>query len=124
MCLQNITHPISVARSVMERCVHNVLAGEGALAWALEHGFSRVPYTMNEATLLEWNQFQATQTMMQNETSCETASGLGVGTREGDISAQGSHDTIGMLCLDANGLLCAGTSTSGWKFKHPGRVGN
>jgi isoaspartyl peptidase/L-asparaginase-like protein (Ntn-hydrolase superfamily) len=43
-----------------------------------------------------------------------------------EISAekQDSHDTIGVICLDKNGHLCAGTSTSGWKYKHPGRVGD
>lgn len=35
-----------------------------------------------------------------------------------------SHDTIGVICLDHDGHLAAGTSTSGWKFKIPGRVGD
>ena len=37
--LQNIKHPISVARKVMEETPHVMLAGEGALQFALEHGF-------------------------------------------------------------------------------------
>jgi isoaspartyl peptidase/L-asparaginase-like protein (Ntn-hydrolase superfamily) len=28
-----------------------------------------------------------------------------------------SHDTVGMLCLDSEGHMAAGTSTSGWPFK-------
>jgi len=55
-----------------------------------------------------------------------------------------SHDTVGVICLDLQGRLAAGTSTSGyslllhqqlirtyfisrlnrWPFKHPGRVGD
>jgi len=29
-----------------------------------------------------------------------------------------------VICLDHDGHLAAGTSTSGWKFKIPGRVGD
>jgi len=35
-----------------------------------------------------------------------------------------NHDTIGMLALDRTGLLAAGTSTNGAKFKIAGRVGD
>ena len=32
------------------------------------------------------------------------------------------HDTIGMISLDSNGNMAAGTSTNGLQFKIPGRV--
>jgi isoaspartyl peptidase/L-asparaginase-like protein (Ntn-hydrolase superfamily) len=35
---------------------------------------------------------------------------------------QGEHDTIGMIALDADGNMAAGTSTNGLQFKIPGRV--
>ena len=38
--LQNIKHPISVARKVMEKTDHVMLAGKGALKFAIENGFS------------------------------------------------------------------------------------
>jgi N4-(beta-N-acetylglucosaminyl)-L-asparaginase len=34
----------------------------------------------------------------------------------------GEHDTIGMISLDPNGDMAAGTSTNGLQFKIPGRV--
>ena len=34
MALPDTRNPISVARTVMEKCIHNVLVGDGALEWA------------------------------------------------------------------------------------------
>eukprot|EP01041_Mallomonas_annulata_P005864 gene5864-11840_t len=101
--------------SVMEKCVHNILSGDGALSWALANGFTREPHIMNEASIMEWDKWKAT-----NSASPTTDELISSTSRHSDES----HDTIGMICLDKNGHLCAGTSTSGWKFKHPGRVGD
>jgi len=39
--LENIVHPISVARLVMDSTPHVMLSGEGALQFALENGFEK-----------------------------------------------------------------------------------
>ena len=39
--LQEIMHPVAVARKVMDETVHVMLVGEGALAFALQHGFRK-----------------------------------------------------------------------------------
>ena len=41
MALEHITHAISVARLVMEKTPHIVLAGDGALQFALANGFKK-----------------------------------------------------------------------------------
>lgn len=41
MYLEHIMHPISVARKVLEKTPHVILAGDGALQFALEQGFTR-----------------------------------------------------------------------------------
>jgi N4-(beta-N-acetylglucosaminyl)-L-asparaginase len=41
MALENIMHPIKVARLVMEKTPHVQLVGEGALQFALENGFKK-----------------------------------------------------------------------------------
>ena len=40
--LEDMEHPISVARMVMEKTPHVILAGDGALQFALENGFIAV----------------------------------------------------------------------------------
>lgn len=92
MSLQDIANPISVARSIMEQCPHNILTGEGALVWAMEHGFE-VTGILTEAIAKEWQDWIA----------------AGKQTKRN----QDEHDTVGVICLDRDGRLCAGTSTSG-----------
>lgn len=41
MCLEYIMHPVSVARMVMEKTPHIILAGDGALQFALANGFKK-----------------------------------------------------------------------------------
>eukprot|EP01035_Chromulina_nebulosa_P028382 gene28382-37462_t len=101
MGITDIKTPISVARTVMEKCVHNILCGEGALKWALENGFTKEKDVLTESSHLEW-----------------------LNWKNGRDNTIEQHDTIGLICMDKDGNLAAGTSTSGWKFKHPGRVGD
>lgn len=35
-----------------------------------------------------------------------------------------NHDTIGVIAMDTNGHIAAGTSTNGAKYKIPGRIGD
>ena len=39
-----------------------------------------------------------------------------------NFGKSGNHDTIGMIALDDNGHVAAGTSTNGASFKIPGYV--
>ena len=40
--LQNIKHPVSVARKVMEETKHVMLVGEGARQFAVSNGFKEI----------------------------------------------------------------------------------
>jgi len=100
--LRHIKNPISVARKVMECSRHVMLAGSGALEFALRHGF---PYTemLTEQARVRWMQWLLERYPLPPENS---------------------HDTIGMVALDENGDLAVGCSTSGIAWKEPGRVGD
>lgn len=102
--LEHIKHPISVARLVMEKTPHVILAGEGALNFALQQGFEK-ENLLTEASENEWKQW------------LETAQYSPVINIE-------NHDTIGMLSLDQNGNLAGACTTSGAAYKIRGRVGD
>lgn len=135
MALQNITTPISVARSVLEKCVHNVLVGEGALKWALENGFVEDKEgVLTESLYTEWAAWMKEKERKLQKLSLNSGVSRSSVSSSGDSSANASsssntnsnnpdsHDTVGVICLDKQSH--AGTSTSGWKFKRPGRVGD
>jgi N4-(beta-N-acetylglucosaminyl)-L-asparaginase len=119
MFLQHIMHPISVARMVMEKTPHVILAGEGALQFALSNGFKKqnLLTSQSEKIWRNWlkeNKYDPMETIRHMKKS-------GTEPQKGGI---GNHDTIGMLAIDLNGNLSGACSTSGMAFKLHGRVGD
>ena len=97
--IENIMHPISVARLVMEKTKHVMLAGEGAKKFALQNGFKE-ENLLTENAKNAWLKWKEKQVKKDN------------------------HDTIGMLAIDKMSNLSGGVSTSGLAFKLRGRVGD
>eukprot|EP00752_Nemacystus_decipiens_P001486 g1460.t1 len=108
--VRGIVKAFRCARLVLERSPHSVLVGEGATNFALRNGIEAADNLTDDAR----QQFEEWKTQHREE--AEVAGAL--------ADQDESHDTVGVICLDDKGSLCAGTSTSGWKFKHPGRVGD
>lgn len=102
--LQDIMHPISVARAVMEKTPHVMLVGEGALQFALSQGFEKKKL-LTETSEQRWKEW------------------LKKAEYKPLINVE-NHDTIGILALDKNGMLSGACTTSGMAFKMHGRVGD
>jgi N4-(beta-N-acetylglucosaminyl)-L-asparaginase len=103
--LQNIKHPISVARKVMEETPHVMLVGEGALEFALDQGFEKENLLTPKAEAA-YQAWKAQHTETRPEINIE------------------NHDTIGLLTLDQYGNLSGACTTSGAAYKYHGRVGD
>jgi N4-(beta-N-acetylglucosaminyl)-L-asparaginase len=116
MFLEHIKHPIRVARLVMEKTPHVQLAGEGALAFALAHGFKKENLLTPEAEAAwkEWLKHSNYDPMTIPRL-------LGNQNQPGQ---KYNHDTIGMIALDQSGNLSGACTTSGLAFKMKGRVGD
>ena len=121
MCLENIMHPISVARLVMEKTPHVQLVGQGALQFALANGFKMENLLTPEAERA-WREWLKTSkydpTILPNMLKEKTSSGSNV---PGQIN---NHDTIGMIAMDTNGNVSGACTTSGMAYKMHGRVGD
>ena len=112
MCLEHITHPISVARLVMEKTPHIILTGEGALQFALENGYIKQisPLSPKVKEMYEnWLKDSKYQPSKYADIEKMTVY---------------NHDTIGMVALDIKGNLSGACTTSGLAFKMHGRVGD
>ena len=103
--LENIKHPISVARKVMEKSNHVMLAGNGAYEFALKNGFKKENILFNQSRK-DWLEWKKNNTKIKN------------------LINEDNHDTVTLLALDKNGNLAAGSSTSGLRYKLNGRVGD
>lgn len=102
--LKNIEHPVSVARKVMEKTPHVMLAGEGALQFAIQQGF-KPQSLLTEQTEKAWKEWLKEK-------------------KYKPIINIENHDTIGMLCLDKDGDIAGACTTSGLAYKMNGRVGD
>lgn len=106
--IEDILHPISVARKVMEDTIHVMLVGEGAKQFALENGF-------HKTTLLTDKQKENYKRFLEKKKKEQE--------QKPEIN-EDNHDTIALVGVDAEGNVFGGCSTSGWGFKIPGRVGD
>lgn len=116
----NCLHVISLARQVMQRLPHVLLAGEGAERFARECGLATEPPLSHEAAKehVKW------------------LSGLGLDASEVEeprplapLSWPGARPDIArgttiLLVRDGKGRMAGGTSTTGWAWKYPGRLGD
>ena len=104
LCMQNIKHPIAVAKKVMEDTPHVILAGVGAEEFAVSQGFKR-ENLLTEQSKKDWEIWKKT-------------------SKYKPIINIENHDTIGMLAIDKNGTISGGCTTSGLAYKMAGRVGD
>jgi beta-aspartyl-peptidase (threonine type) len=121
--IQNILHPVSVARLVMERTEHCLLVGAGAQRFARQMG---VPEALPEELLTarELEFYHKTKSDPAFRTIGPFQPQPADGRTDAGASSPHSLDTVGAVAVDKEGKLAAATSTGGTAGKLPGRVGD
>lgn len=115
-CIRRHAHAISVARKVMESTRHVLLTGDAADAFADEHGIPTRELLTPDARSA-WEKWKRS-----NRPAGAPVANIEERRRWPD--EQLTHDTIGILAIDAHGTLAGACTTSGLAFKVPGRVGD
>ncbi len=107
-----IKNPIRLARAIMEKSPHVMMAGRGAELFAKEQGLDTVPpdYFFTQE---RWDGLQRAKER-ENKAS---------GALSPDIR-DAKFGTVGCVALDKNGNIAAGTSTGGMTNKRYGRIGD
>jgi N4-(beta-N-acetylglucosaminyl)-L-asparaginase len=137
--LRGIKTPSKVAKLVMEQTDHIMLVGEGALRFALAHGFKEEDLLTEKSRLawLAWKQSLRDRGGNNNWTDGLDAPKVKKTMRERfpgaseaalawalDMAAHPPTGTINCLALNTKGEMSGVTTTSGLAWKIPGRVGD
>ncbi|XP_055596622.1 N(4)-(Beta-N-acetylglucosaminyl)-L-asparaginase [Uranotaenia lowii] len=142
--MRDIKHAIAVARHVLQNTKHTMLVGERATEFAVQMGFTRESLQTEHSKAMwdEWKNNHCQPNFWLNvipspsmscgpyePISANTIQQTFVTSNDLDSSEQPqfgqyNHDTIGMIVIDAEGHVVAGTSTNGARNKIPGRVGD
>ena len=101
--IRNIKNPISLARLVMDKTEHVLLAGEGAMEFAKQMNVETAP----DEYFYVAKRFEQLQK-----------------AKERDRVKSDVIGTVGAVALDVHGNLAAATSTGGMTNKKIGRVGD
>ncbi|KAK0046875.1 isoaspartyl peptidase/L-asparaginase [Biomphalaria pfeifferi] len=113
--VQDIAHPVQLARLVMEKTDHCLLVGQGANGFAKEQNVPKLDKheLVTPEAREEWERYMKFSTTVNDLFS----------TRN-DVPKRTGCDTVGAVALDSYGNLASATSTGGITAKRPGRVGD
>ncbi|MGO4677032.1 N(4)-(beta-N-acetylglucosaminyl)-L-asparaginase [Bosea sp. 2YAB26] len=119
--LTGYLHPVSIARQVLERLPHELLVGEGARRFAAEISAEAGELLMPHARTAweRWFRDEVSEADRANWPDVPMAELCAQA-----IDPETGRDTTVFLAQDAQTHIGAGTSTSGWGWKYPGRLGD
>ncbi len=132
--VKHVRHPVSLARLVMDRTDHVLLAGAGADDFGKACGLPIDTDLLTSKAEDVFNTWQEDAATLENDDrfrgwipprNIEEVKGIKVDPDDPEANACNRfHDTVGVLALDKQCNLAAACSTSGMAFKVPGRVGD
>jgi len=121
-------HPISLARAVMEKTPYVMMSAPGAEAFGARVGLEQ----MDPSFFFTESRWQGLVKQLTKEGkpvpprpvgAPPPSAGVPVAFYDEGADPHG-HGTTGVVALDRNGNIAAGTSTGGLQGKMPGRVGD
>jgi len=114
--IEDVEHPISVARKVMENTQHVILSGSLAKDFARAEGFPRFDTRTRDNVELWLDIIEE----FKHQTTYEQIYHVDKYLKTGKHTL----GTVGCVAMDDTGMIVAGTSTGGLKMNVPGRVGD
>jgi beta-aspartyl-peptidase (threonine type) len=108
--IKHIKNPITLARLILEKSDHILLASDGAEEFAFANGLEKVSpdYFYNESRYQQWLSVKDSD----------------ISVLDHSVIKEKKLGTVGAVALDCNGNLAAATSTGGMTNKKFGRIGD
>ncbi len=124
--VQHIKNPITLARDVMTKSPHVMLAGPGAEQFARSLGYEMVP---NDYFKTDMRRKQLERARTEELAGRKVGAALEERLQYDDVGDllrvnRHKYGTVGCVALDQAGNMAAGTSTGGMTNKKFGRVGD
>jgi L-asparaginase / beta-aspartyl-peptidase len=121
--LHHVKNPITLARAVMEKSPHVMMVGDGAEKFAKEQGIELVDekYFWTQP---RWDALQKILSEEKEKEKAKPAEGKKVSENSYAEEPYNKFGTVGVVALDKDGNIAAGTSTGGMTNKKYGRVGD
>lgn len=106
-----IKNPILLAKAIMEKSEHVMMASDGALTFAKQHGIAIEDdaYFYTEQRYQQWQDIKDSEKFQLDHT---------------EQKGEKKFGTVGAVAIDMNGNLAAATSTGGMTNKKYGRIGD
>jgi L-asparaginase len=119
--LRGFKHPVEVAYRIMTDIDHEILVGDGAERFAREiAALSNINET--ELSLSMWHKHLDEVLNAEQKRSFPNIRLLDINSKA--IDPEKMFDTTVYLSLDHEARISSATSTSGWAWKYPGRLGD
>ena len=119
--VRNVKNPISLARLIMEKSEHILLAGAGANEFARE---MNVELADDKYFFTDFRYQQLVKARAQGRVKLDHSADETEIILESELAEEKKFGTVGAVACDAEGSLAAATSTGGMTNKEFGRVGD
>nr|MDQ6890915.1 isoaspartyl peptidase/L-asparaginase [Bacteroidota bacterium] len=115
--IEQILHPVSVARKVMETTPHVLLVGQGAQQFAIENGFTKEPQKLSDDAKKAYNEWLKKSEYkpvinIENQPAGKTDKKQNASSGPNFFDdGTPNHDTMGLVALDASGNMSGAVTT-------------
>lgn len=119
--VRGFLHPVSIARHVLEDLPHEILVGDGAMRFGSEIGAETGDLLMDHAGRA-WDAWYK-EALSEDQRASWPDTRLAALCWQ-SMDPEVGKDTTVFLGQDQAGSIACATSTSGWGWKYPGRLGD
>jgi len=119
--VRGFAHPVEIAYEVMQRLQYEILVGTGAERFASDIGAEKIE-NLIENSKRGWEKHLDLVLTAQEKKDFPRVKLFALKSEA--VDPEKCHDTTVYIAKDGSGKISSATSTSGWAWKHPGRLGD